>query len=123
MRIIRWTRQTHCIFTIPKPSCYLAEMDDSGSDSNDFPNIEELDSDLPQAQESQVPWPNWSEEQKGIISQHFNYLQEMLLLVNRLWTNGPSRDSVPKKPASEITQLLETGYAKRRKRMWIQSRK
>jgi hypothetical protein len=91
-------------------------MSDLGSDSSDFPTLEDLDLDLPQAPEPQMPWSNWMEEQKEILNQHFKYHQDMVLYLNQLWANGPSRDSVPKKPASEITQLLETGVRQKKKK-------
>lgn len=89
-------------------------MSDFGSDSNGI-DMENLESDLPQSS-PKAPWSQWTEEEKEMINQHFNYFNNMLVLVNQIWESGPSKNRLPKKPSCEITQFLEIGAGHKKKK-------
>ena len=55
------------------------------------------------------PWKKWKEGDKQILKNHLDYHIKNVEYINKCWASGPNKNSPPKKPESDLEDLVKKG--------------
>ena len=62
-------------------------------------------------------WCGWSDEQKEVIRDHFNYTLHRIELINKCWAHGPTqRKDLEPAPKSDLHSIILSGKSKGKKK-------
>ena len=95
-------------------SMCIDEIDPSILDENELPNVDDGIIANSARRIRSEPWKTWTEVDKTVLMDHVKYHMTYIERLNKAWASGLTSDPPPKKPESDVENLIKKGRKRRK---------